>query len=82
MEGERELTTGLLSTGANFRLIVSGRVGKTELERLIRKLELDKEILADDESPKSRTAIDTAATGEGVTNRIEAVRRAVDHPSD
>ena len=46
-EGERELTTGLLSKGgAGFRLIVSGRIGEKEIERLI-KLELDKEILAD-----------------------------------
>jgi hypothetical protein len=47
MEGERELTTGLLSKGASFRLIVAGKVGEKEIERLIKKLELDKEILAD-----------------------------------
>jgi hypothetical protein len=47
MEGERELTTGLLSKDSRFRLIVSGRVGVKEIERLIRKLELDKEILAE-----------------------------------
>jgi hypothetical protein len=47
MESERELTTGLLSKDASFRLLVSGVVGVTEIERLIRKLELDKEILAD-----------------------------------
>jgi hypothetical protein len=47
MEGERELTTGLLSKDANFRLIVSGKVGEKEIDRLIRKLQLDKEILAD-----------------------------------
>ncbi|WP_421914761.1 hypothetical protein [Mesorhizobium sp.] len=47
-ENERELTTGLLSKGgASFRLIVSGRIGEKEIERLIKKLELDKEILAD-----------------------------------
>jgi hypothetical protein len=45
--GERELTTGLLSKDASFRLIVSGQIGVKEIERLIRKLELDKEILAD-----------------------------------
>ena len=44
--GERELTTGILSKDANFRLIVSGPVGVKEIERLIAKLELDKEILA------------------------------------
>lgn len=47
MEGERELTTGLLSRDASFRLIVTGKVGEKEIERLIRKLELDKEILAE-----------------------------------
>lgn len=47
--GERELTTGLLSKGASFRLIVSGKIGVKEIERLIKKLELDKEILADAE---------------------------------
>ncbi|HLH10949.1 MAG TPA: hypothetical protein VKV77_03595 [Methylovirgula sp.] len=50
MDGERELTTGLLSKDASFRLIVSGNVGVKEIERLIKKLELDKEILADTES--------------------------------
>ena len=47
MPGERELTTGLLSKDANFRLVVSGPIGVKEIERLIQKLELDKEILAD-----------------------------------
>lgn len=48
MAGERELTTGLLAKDASFRLIVSGRVGVKEIERLIQKLEIDKEILADE----------------------------------
>jgi hypothetical protein len=47
MAGERELTTGLLSKDANFRLIVSGPIGVREIERLIKKLEIDKEILAE-----------------------------------
>jgi DNA-binding XRE family transcriptional regulator len=47
-EGERELLSGLLSTSATFRLIVSGRVGVREIDRLIEKLEIDKEILAED----------------------------------
>jgi hypothetical protein len=47
MEGERERTSGLLSKDARFRLIVDGKVGVKEIERLIRKLELDKEILAE-----------------------------------
>ena len=48
MESERELTTGLLSKDTSFRLIVSGHVGEKEIDRLIRKLQLDKEILAED----------------------------------
>jgi hypothetical protein len=47
MAGERELTTGILAKEASFRLIVSGKVGVKEIERLIQKLEIDKEILAD-----------------------------------
>ena len=47
MHGERELTTGLLSKDASYRLIVSGKIGEKKIERLNRKLELDKEILAD-----------------------------------
>jgi hypothetical protein len=41
-------TTGPLSKDAAFRLIVSGPVGVREIDRLIRKLELDKEILAEE----------------------------------
>jgi hypothetical protein len=41
------LTTGLLAKEASFRLIVSGKIGVKEIERLIQKLEIDKEILAD-----------------------------------
>jgi hypothetical protein len=47
MDGERELTTGILSKDTKFRLIVSGPVGVKEIERLISKLELDKDILAE-----------------------------------
>ncbi len=49
MAGERELTTGMLAKEASFRLIVTGNIGVKEIERLIKKLELDKEILADAE---------------------------------
>jgi hypothetical protein len=47
-EAERELTRGLLSGEASFRLFVRGKIGVREIERLIKKLELDKEILAED----------------------------------
>jgi hypothetical protein len=39
----------MLAKGASFRLIVSGITGVKEIERPIKKLELDKEILADQE---------------------------------
>jgi hypothetical protein len=38
MEGERELTTGMLAKDTSFRLIVSGNIGVKEIERLIKKL--------------------------------------------
>jgi hypothetical protein len=47
MAGERELTTGLPAKDASFRLIATGEIGVKEIDRLIKKLELDKEILAD-----------------------------------
>jgi hypothetical protein len=40
---------------ASFRLIVSGNIGVKEIERLIQKLEIDKEILADQE-PETKEA--------------------------
>lgn len=46
MAGERELTTGMLAKDASFRLIVSGEIGVKEIERLIKRLELEKQILA------------------------------------
>lgn len=46
MEGERTLLKGILSAGADFEVLVSGPVGVNEIERLIQKLKLDKEILA------------------------------------
>ena len=56
MAGERELTTDLLAKEASFRLIVSGKVGVKEIERLIQKLEIDKEILADQEDDTDEEA--------------------------
>jgi hypothetical protein len=41
MAGERELTPGLLSKDASFRLIVSGAIGVKEIEHLTKKLEFD-----------------------------------------
>jgi hypothetical protein len=44
---ERVLQSGMLSKAASYRVIVSGPVGTAEIERLLKKLEMDKEILAD-----------------------------------
>jgi hypothetical protein len=54
---ERVLQSGLLSKAASYRVIVSGPVGTAELDRLIAKLEMDKEILADPD-PVSATGDD------------------------
>jgi hypothetical protein len=50
---KREMTTELLAREASFRLIVSGKVPVKEIERLIQKLEIDKEILVDQEDEEA-----------------------------
>lgn len=47
MEGERVLADGLLSKTATYRLIVSGEIGPREIDRLIKKLMVDREILSE-----------------------------------
>ena len=37
----------MLSKSASYRVVVSGQVGVANIERLMKKLEMDKEILAD-----------------------------------
>jgi hypothetical protein len=44
---ERVLQSGMLSKQASFRVLVSGPVGAAEIEKLLKKLEMDKDILAD-----------------------------------
>jgi hypothetical protein len=66
MAGERELTTGLLAKDASFRLIVNGKIGVKEIERLIQKLEIDKEILADQEGD----ATEETTSRERIVDRI------------
>lgn len=64
MAGERELTTGLLAKDASFRLIVSGAIGVKEIDRLIQKLQIDKEILADkDDGPDDQDIVDANQRG-------------------
>ncbi len=43
---ERVLQTGMLSPTSEYRVLVTGKVGVKEIEWLIKKLEMDKEILA------------------------------------
>jgi hypothetical protein len=51
--GERILADGLLSKQATFRIVVSGKIGPMEIDRLFKKLELDREILAEpDDDPE------------------------------
>ncbi|MGR6432201.1 hypothetical protein ACU5AY_14935 [Rhizobium sp. PAMB 3174] len=56
MDGERILQDGILSRDATYRVIVSGKIGVREIERLIAKLELDKEILAESDEDESEHA--------------------------
>ncbi len=46
---QRVLKKGMLSKGATYEIIVTGRIGAKEIDVLIRNLEIDKELLADDE---------------------------------
>jgi hypothetical protein len=43
----------LLAKDSSLRLIVSGTIGVKKIERLIKKLELDKEILADQDDDEA-----------------------------
>ena len=45
MTDEREMSRGLLSKDAGFRLIVNGQIGPKEIDTLIKKLEIDKLLL-------------------------------------
>jgi hypothetical protein len=44
---ERVLQSGMLSKHASFRVLVTGSVGVAEIEKLIAKIEMDKDILAE-----------------------------------
>lgn len=51
MGNERVWSDGILSKEATYRVIVSGKIGPKEIDRLIKKLELDKVILQDVSEP-------------------------------
>lgn len=57
---ERVLQSGMLSKAASYRVIVSGPVGVAEIERLVKKIEMDKEILADPDPDPETNADDPA----------------------
>lgn len=65
-QGEREYVTGGLSGATRFRLIVSGPVGSKEIDRLIKKLEMEKEIAEEAESLMALKADEERGTGGGV----------------
>ncbi len=50
---ERVLQSGMLSKQSSYRVIVSGPVGISEIERLIAKIEMDKDILAEPDPPEN-----------------------------
>lgn len=52
---ERVLQAGMLSKAASYRVIVSGPVGSAEIDRLLKKLEMDREILADADPEPERS---------------------------
>lgn len=61
--GELSRGAQLTLKGASFRLIVSGAIGVKEIERLIQKLQIDKDILADqDDGPNDDDIADADQT--------------------
>ena len=58
---EHEILRGRLSRGSQFRLLMTGDMGPEEMGKLIRVLELQRELLAEDEPPKTDD-------GEGLTD--------------
>lgn len=53
---ERVLASGMLSKTSSYRLIVAGPIGKPEFDKLLAKLKLDEDILADEPSAVSEEA--------------------------
>ena len=47
-KGEREVASGLISKNTRFKLIISGELGPKEIDNLIRKLEIDRDLLSDE----------------------------------
>lgn len=48
---ERILQSGMLSKSASYRVIVSGHMGAAEFDKLIAKLEMDRDILTEPDPP-------------------------------
>jgi hypothetical protein len=66
-----------LAKDASFRLIVSGNIGVKEIERLIQKLEIDKEILADQDDPASSRSLNNER-GRRLRRHLSCVGREVE----
>lgn len=64
-DGERLLLAGMLSRTVRFRLFVTGPIGQREMENLIRKMETDRDILADDDHPPPGTPEPSSTVTEG-----------------
>lgn len=61
---ERVLQSGMLSKHASYRVIVSGPVGIAEIERLIAKIEMDKDILSEPDDDFADPATDGVDLGD------------------
>jgi hypothetical protein len=48
---ERQFSSGLLGATSRYRLVVSGRVGVRELERLIARLRLEQDAIRPEDDP-------------------------------
>lgn len=64
IESQRILTSGMLSKGTSFEVRVVGPVGVKEIETLIRKLEIDKDILAEELDDRAKRYADDEAIGQ------------------
>lgn len=62
VQQERKFASGMLSVTTTFRLLVTGDAGLKELDRLIRILTVQKQILEEDECSPATTSPNTSQT--------------------
>jgi hypothetical protein len=71
---ERTFCSGVLSVTTSFRLVVTGDTELKHLERLIRILKVQKEILEEDEcSPETKSQTTSQTTTENATAEATAI---------